>query len=193
MPDDNTSGRFQAAWQAQPEEKLAVDVQKLIKRRTGELYSRTRVDILLSICAALCLPLMMLARYPALVGLPQQIGFAAVGAWIAVSVYRFRDRIWRSSPEPVDAVAASSVQFYRKELERRRDHLRNAWIWHGPLFLACTVFVATIVGTVFPNVQRMRNALPFVVLLVIWTSINFVMRRRVANAIQAEIDELQVS
>ena len=39
-------------------------------------------------------------------------------------------------------VASTGMEYYRRELERRRDHLRNAWVWHGPLLLACFMLIA---------------------------------------------------
>jgi len=30
--------------------------------------------------------------------------------------------------------------------KRRRDHLKNEWVWHGPLFLAIVLLIAVLSG-----------------------------------------------
>jgi len=119
------------------------------------------------------------------VGSLQQIGFAVVIAWILVSLYWFRDLVW--GRDAASAVAATGLDYYRKELERRRDHLRNAWVWHGPLLLACLILVATLAGKALPHMERM---LPFVALLAVWVVAAYWGRRKQASEIQREIDEI---
>jgi hypothetical protein len=81
----------------------------------------------------------------------------------------------------------TGLEYYRRELERRRDHLKKAWLWHAPLFLACLVFV---VSKVYPNFERLKNALPFIILLAIWIVIGIGLRRREDKALRTEIAEL---
>jgi hypothetical protein len=121
----------------------------------------------------------------------QELGFAAVIAWVVISFYRFRHRIWRRDPSRLDAVVATGLEYYRRELERRRDHLRNAWLWHGPLFLACVILIAILIERAFPGSERLRNVLPLVVLLAVWTGFGFRRRRRQAKELQREIDEIE--
>lgn len=53
--------------------------------------------------------------------------------WCAVVLYRFRGDLLR----PVAGeMAATGLAHYRSVLERRRDHLRHAWLWQGPLVLS---------------------------------------------------------
>jgi hypothetical protein len=115
-----------------------------------------------------------------------QLILVAIVVWAAISVLRFRHSIRREYP---GAAAVAGVEYYRKELERRRDHLKSEWLWHGPLVLACLMLFA-ILRNVFPNPQRLRNVLPLVVLLVAWTAFGFVRRRRQAREVQKEIDDI---
>jgi hypothetical protein len=90
-----------------------------------------------------------------------------------------------------DAVASTGLDYYRRELERRRDHLRNAWVWHGPLLLACFMLISIVAGRAYPGVERLWSVLPLVVLLLGWTVFGIVRRLGLAKALQAEIDELR--
>lgn len=176
-----------AVWRNQPEEKLPVNLEQYTNRRTLELYSSTRSEIMMSIGAALFFVAVMALRFASGENRLQQLGLLAVIAWVLISLYWFRDLIWRKAPAQ-DALAATSLEYYRKELERRRDHLKNAWLWHGPLFLACMIFVATVMGkTVY---GPLRNVLPVLILLALWTGFGVRRRRRQAKELQREINDI---
>ena len=187
MPEEPKPKDLGAVWREQPEEKMAVHLDHFANRRTRELYIRTRSEILMSIGAALIFVAVIVWRSASVGDRPQQLGLLAVIAWVLISLYWFRDWIWRKAPAR-DALAATSLEHYRKELERRRAHLRNAWLWHGPLFLACLIFVATVAGGA-PG--RLRNVLPLVVVLAVWTA--FGIRRRLLQAreLQRELDDIE--
>jgi len=190
MPDESNTNDLRAAWRDQPEEKLSVNLQQFVNRRTRQLYGSTRSEILASIGAALLFVVVIAWRLAPVQDRLQQFGFAAVFGWVVISLWWFRQRIWRPETEHPNAVAASGLEYYRKELERRRDHLRNAWIWHGPLFLACLIFIVSVAGKEFPGPRSLRGVLPLVLLLVVWTGIGFRRRWRLAQEIQREIDEM---
>ena len=116
-----------------------------------------------------------------------QFGCAAVIVWAAVTVFRFRSSIRRKTPQP-DAFATTGLEHYRTELARRRDHLRSAWIWHGPLWLASILSTATLARRIVPG--RLWDALPVFVLLAVWAAIGIRRRLRQAAELQQEIDEL---
>jgi hypothetical protein len=180
-----------AIWRDQPEEEPTVNLEEIVNRRTEELRSSTRSEILMSIGAALLFVGVVAWRLGPAHGGLQEVGFAAVIAWAVISLYWFRRRIWRRNPARPDAIAATGLEYYRKELEQRRDHLRNAWIWHGPLLLACMVLVAIWMGKTFPAFRRLRDVLPLVVLLVVWTGFGLTRRYRLARELQREIDEIE--
>jgi hypothetical protein len=178
-----------AIWRDQPEEGRKVDLEQILKRRTEELYSSTRSEILMSIAAALLFIGVVAWRVGPARDRLEQVGFAAVIVWVIISLYWFRYRIRRRPSRP-DAPAATGLEYYRAELERRRDHLKNEWLWHGPLFLACVTLVAILTGQVFSGYQPLRNVLPLLVLLAIWTGFGVWRRLRQAKELQREIDEL---
>ena len=111
----------------------------------------------------------------------QWIGIGAVVVWVAISLIWFRRRIWRPAALPAGAVAAPGLEYYRKELERRRDHLRNAWVWHGPLVLACLTLVTILTGRASPGLDRLPRVLPMVALLAVWTGYGLWRRYRQAE------------
>lgn len=176
-----------------------MNLQEIVNRRTEELYSSTRSEFLAGIAAALLFvgvmalrfaPDMWRSRWPGAHDRLLQIGLAAVIAWAAVSVYRFRKRIRRQPPR-ADEAAASGVAYYRKELERRRDHLRDPWLWHGPLILACLVLMAVVMGRDFMGMAGLRKAVPLIVLLAGWTGFDMRRRRRQVRELQREIEEIE--
>jgi lipopolysaccharide export LptBFGC system permease protein LptF len=191
MSDETRAKDPGAIWRDQPEEELTVNLEQIVNRRTEELSSSTRSEILMSVGAALLFFAVMAWRFAPAHDRLQEIGFAAVIAWAAISLYRFRRRIWGRNPARPDAMAATGLEYYRKQLEQRRDHLRNAWLWHGPLFLACMILIAVLLGKAFPGVERLRSVLPLVVLLVVWTGFGLTRRRRQARELQREIDEIE--
>jgi hypothetical protein len=175
-------------WRDQPEEELTVNLEQIVNRRTEELHSSTRSEVVMSIGAALLFVGVMAWRFAPAFDPLQEVGFAAVIAWAIISWYRFRRRIWGRRPSRPDAAATTCLEYYRKELERRRDHLRNAWLWHGPLLLACLILIGVFMrGKAF---QPLRNVLPLVVLLAVWTGFGVWRRHHQAKELQREIDEI---
>ena len=96
-----------------------------------------------------------------------------------------------SSRSPRPDTAAPGIEYYRRELERRRDHLRNGWLWHGPLFLACIMLAVTLTGRKFLGFDRFGSALPLLAVLFLWTAYSFRRRRLLAKELQREIDDLE--
>jgi len=176
-----------AAWLDQPEEKIPIDIESIYRRRTEKLFSTTRSEVLSSIGAALFFASVVAWRFAAERNHVLQFGCVAVIAWAAVTMFRFRSAIRHSTPQP-DAFARTGLDHYRTELLRRRDHLRSAWIWHGPLWLASIVSTAALAGRIVPG--RLWDALPVFVVLVVWSVIGIRRRLRQAAELQQEIDEL---
>ncbi|MBC7927706.1 MAG: hypothetical protein H7039_18835 [Bryobacteraceae bacterium] len=167
-----------------------MNLQFLVARRTDELETRTRSEILTSIVGAALLVAVLTSKFAPIENRLLQAGVALVVAWILLTLYRFRDRLLRRAPTASDSLAASGIAHYRKELEQRRDHLRNAWVWLGPAFLACFLLLLTLAGKSFSSVGHPGRILPFGILLVAWVVIGVLQRQRQARLIQKEIDEI---
>lgn len=183
------SDEIRKAWKGQPGEEVPVNVQKMLKRRARQLYWGTRREILVSVAAALAL-LLVVPRWlaPVWAGLTVA-AYVAVAGWVVVSLVWYRRRLSRRFED----AAASGVEHYRRELQHRRDHLRNAWIWHGPLLLACLFLTAGLAGKALPEPKRLFNMLPFVLLLVGWVVFGVVQRQRMARAVEQEQEDLEAA
>jgi uncharacterized membrane protein YfcA len=91
-----------------------------------------------------------------------------------------------------DAAVGTSLDFYRKELERRRDYGRHIWyrsgLWLSFVGLAFVVLPALIAALKTPRL--LLNAIPFFVLLAAWIVAFIHIRKREQQNLQSEIDEL---
>jgi hypothetical protein len=180
-----------ALWKAQPEERTAVNLEQIVERRTEQLHASTRSEILMSIGAAVLFAVVMAWRFAQYRDRFLDAGIAAVAAWALISLAWFRRWIWPRERVRPDAAAATGAEYYGKQLERRRDHLRNEWLWHGPLFLACLILVWILTGRAYLGFNRLAAVVPLLVLLALWTVFGVWRRLRQAREIQREIDELQ--
>jgi hypothetical protein len=178
---------LRAAWLNQPEEEIPVEIERIHRRRTSELFSTTRSEIISSIGAALFFASIVAWRFAPEGDRLVLFGCAGVIVWAAVTVFRFRNSIRRHTPQR-DALARTGLEHYRVELLRRRDHLRSAWIWHGPLLLACILSAATLTKRIVPG--RLRDTLPGFLLLAGYAVIGIKRRVRQAAELQQEIDEI---
>ena len=179
-----------AVWRSQPREEVEMNVRQFVVRRTGELHSATRWEILGSFAAAIFFVAIVAWRLTPREEVLAWAALAAVLVWILASLYWFRRRIWPRAPGK-DAMAASCLEHYREELRQRRDHLRSEWLWHGPLFVACLVFVAAVGWRAYPGFGRLLRVTPLLGLLAAWVIFGLWQRRSQANQIQQEIDELE--
>jgi hypothetical protein len=75
-------------------------------------------------------------------------------------------------------------------LQRRRDHLKNVWIWFGPVLLASGITVFALAEKALGRPGRLWNVAPFALMLALWIVLGWLMRRKQAQQIQAEIDEI---
>src|SRR5947209_7791826 len=124
-------------WRQQPPEATPVLPSRIIARRTRALSASTRSEIVTSLFAGAFFLAVLAWRFE-LRSQPYVIGGGALMlCWILITVLRFRSRIWPEHGSTPAALAAPAVQFYRAELRRRREHLLSAWIWSGPLLVAC--------------------------------------------------------
>jgi hypothetical protein len=187
MPDE-TANDLQSAWKSQPEENAPVNVEDSLNHRADELHWRTRSEILGSIASlffvAVTWPIAPVHR-----GI-QQYGYATAVVWVVVSLVWFRRRIWSRDASTPDAMAANGLEHYRRELQTRRDHLRNAWIWHGPLVLACVIFALTLAERGYPGAFGVQSLAPLAVFLVAWTVFRIRTRLRMARQIDEELKDL---
>ena len=150
-----------------------------------ELRQRTRSEIWGSIAAAALLAGIVSLRMGSHTPIA---GVAAAAVWVLVTLVWFRDRLRR---EQAEDFAATGIEHYRRELERRRDHLRSVWLWHGPLIAACVMLAGVMGRERMLAANRLWTVAPLAVALVVWVAAGVVARRREARRIDEEIKELE--
>jgi len=113
-----------------------------------------------------------------------------VFVWALVGQYVIHRGMWAATL-PGDAALSTGLEFYRREIERRRYLFRRALQWSfGPLVFAIGAFILRIMKIAIRDRVPLRNAMPFTVLVVIWIAAYFVVRMRGQRELQREIDEL---
>jgi hypothetical protein len=190
MQNDSSANYPRRLWQNQPTEPSPMTL-KLIRRRVEDLHSKTRRQLLGSIVT----PLMVLAFYgfdikefrgafPAL-----QVVFAVAFAWSLAGLYFLNRGLW-SRAMPGDAALSTGIEFYRREIERRRTYFGRVLLWSfGPIVLALANFI--LFGAIVARGKIFPNGLPFLILVAFWFVGIFIMRMREQRDLQREINELK--
>lgn len=183
------TNQAQQIWQSQPVEGIKMSVEE-IRRRAGKferrIVWRNRREI--AACVLVC---GMFAYF--MVGAPNMgfrisYGLFIVGMiWVAIQLQRKASV--RGLPESMGA--ASALQFFRGELVRQRDSVRNVWPW----YLAPTVpgYVVLNMAWIAARPARWWQAAVFDVVVVglfigIWK-----LNRWGASCLQRKIDELDAA
>src|SRR5579872_6192837 len=174
-------------WQNQPTEPSIMTLEK-IRQKVRELHAKTRRQLL----GSLVVPFVVVGFYgfgmkefPALQPL-----FAFAVAWSLVGLYFLNRGMW-SAAMPGDAALSTGLEFYRREIERRRHLFRSVLLWSfAPVLLTIGTFILTLAKIGVRDRGIFPNAMPFMVLVVIWIAAYFVIRMREQRELQREIDEL---
>ena len=125
MRDDSPENDPRMIWQNQPTEPSVMTLEK-IRQKVRELHAKTRRQLL----GNLAVPLIAVAFYgfgmktfPALQPL-----FAIPIAWSVAGLYFLNRGMW-SAAMPGDAALSTGLEFYRREIERRRNLFRRVLLW----------------------------------------------------------------
>ena len=179
----------QKLWQCQPVEGIKMSVQEL-RKRSGKFERRILWRNLREYAGALFAIVMFTYFFVQRHDLLYRIAFALFIAsmfWIAVQLYR------RASAKrmPTGMDASASLQFYRAELEKQRDVVRNVWPWYlAPLvpgFVALTI--ADVVSLPYPA-NLMKPALTDVIVAAVFFGV-WKMNLRAARCLDRMINDLQ--
>ena len=118
-----------------------------------------------------------------------RLGSALILAATVYMVWQLHAR-GASKTVPEAMAVTPCVEFHRRELERQRDLLRDIWRWYLlPFVPGLAVFVWGSARHVEGG--RWVNALPFLVLCVVFFGFVGRVNRRAADRLQRQIDELQ--
>jgi hypothetical protein len=162
-----------------------------IRRKSQALQNKGRLTSLAGTVIGLGLSIFFAVGVARAHGLMPRIGLGVLTLWGLYGAYQAY-RMWPRSLAP-DATLSASLEFYRRELERRRHQVRDAWrmpyLWL--LFAGIAFLVApALIGT-RSNPRLLVNAIPFFVLLFAWLIAFINIRRRDLRNLGREIDELK--
>jgi hypothetical protein len=189
MRDDSSENDARKIWQHQPTEASGMSLV-LIRQRARDLHASTRRQLLGTLTAPLVTAffyVFCIKQFPPLRPALHSL-FAFALAWSVAGLFFLNRGNW-SAAMPEDAGVSAGLEFCRRELERRRDYFHRVVLWgFVPVLLAIGTFIVALVivagRTTFPN------AIPFIVLMIVWIAAYFVIKVRQERAVRREIDEL---
>jgi Flp pilus assembly protein TadB len=178
----------QKLWQSQPVEATRMSAEA-IRKRADKFEQRIRRrnvrEYVGSMLSAIVFVYFIVQSHDVLFRIAYGM-FIAGMAVMVVQLYR------KSAPRRMsgDMGASTCLQFFREELERQRDVVKNVWAWYlAPLvpgFVLLTV--ATLIGVPFPASLRkvvLMNVFVGGVFFLVWK-----LNMRAARCLQRTIDEL---
>jgi len=191
MPNESPMNDPRNIWQNQPKEpfKMAVDE---MRRRAHRFQMKARFLVVYSIAAGLSMCAFFAWNSARSHETLSRLGFGVLSVWGIYAAYQAYKWIWPSNLAQ-NAPVSSSLEFYRSELERRRDYRVHVWRRSGLTF--CFLGLALVLAPAFiaalDNPRILLNGAPFFVLLTIWFVVFFFGKKRSQNKLQREIDELR--
>jgi hypothetical protein len=177
---------LQKTWQEQPEEakKVSMDeIQRRARKLDTEMRWKTRAGTALGIFLCPCFA-WTAARTPATI---PRIGWAVLSLWSLYSIWLAYKWVW-SGRSAADDTSAVSIDYYRSQLERQIDYGRHIWRRSGLTW--CFVGLALVIEKALINPRLLKNAIPLFVILAIWFVAFFVLKKRNAEKLKREIDDL---
>lgn len=191
MPDNFPMNNPRNIWQNQPTEPFSASLDEL--RRKAERWRwRARAGVLLSIVIGLGLSTAFALVFARTHETVPRLGIGVLILWCLYFAYQSYHWTWPGRLPP-DPAVNTSLEFYRSELEKRRDYNRHIWRRAGLTFcfLGLALFLAPALIQAFGTPRLFVKMMPFFVLLAIWIVLFRFMGRRSRRKLQAEIDELR--
>ena len=178
-------------WQNQPKEPFKMSVDEM-GRRARRFQMKARFQVVYSIVVGLSICVFFAWNSIRAHELLSRTGFGVLSVWGIYAAYQAYKWIWPSNLLP-GAPVSTSLEFYRSELERRRDYRLHVWRRSGLTFcfLGLALALAPAFIAALDNPRILLNAAPFFALLAIWFLAFFYGKKRGHNKLQQEIDELR--
>jgi hypothetical protein len=190
MPDEFPHEDPKQIWQNQPTEAMQMSLEE-IRRKAHQFHNKARLKALTAIVIGIALCGVFAGTSAKAQYMLLRIGWGVLSLWGIYGAYQAYKWIWPSGLAE-DATLGTSRDFYRRELERRRDYGRYIWrrsgLWLCFVGLAFVVLPALIAALKAPRL--LLNAVPFFVLLAGWIVAFVYIRKRERTNLQREIDAL---
>ncbi len=181
----------QKIWQDQPTEPIKMSLDE-IRRRMQKFQTKGRLTVALSFVIGLFLCVAFALTFAKMHELVSRIGLGVLSLWVLYFIYATYKWIWPAKLAD-EAALSTSLEFYRRELEKKRDYNRHVWRRSGLPF--CFVGMALLImpGLIqaLETPRLLLNTVPFFTLLVIWFVAFYFIRKRRLQKLQGEIDELK--
>ncbi|HEY7337693.1 MAG TPA: hypothetical protein VH639_22565 [Bryobacteraceae bacterium] len=191
MPSDFPVKDPQKIWQSQATEPFKMSANEL-RYRALQRQSKARLEARSSVIIGLVLSVFFAWTFTMAHTVLARTGWVLLSLWGIYAAYHAYKWVWPWNL-PQDAPISTCLEFYRRELERRRDHLRRRW-WRSGLPFLLLGMAMVIVGTGAQNAppHPLLNALPFILLFAIWAVALVFMNKKLGREnIQQEIEELR--
>jgi xanthosine utilization system XapX-like protein len=191
MPSEFPMHDPQNIWQNQPKEPFKMSMTE-IRGKARQRRRRARSEALIEITSGLAVCVFFAWTFARANELLPRAGVGLLSLWgmyVAYQAYRW---IWPGRPGP-DATVSTSLEFYRSELERRRDYALHIWRRAGLTFCFLGAAMVVLPGLIksLGSPRLLLNFAPLFALLAIWLAIFFPKRKRRLRKLQQEIDELR--
>jgi len=191
MPSDFPMKDPQEIWQNQPTEPLKMSASDL-RRKALVRQSRARLEALSTIIIGIIPCVVFAWSFARAHEMLARMGWGLLSLCGIYAAYHAYKWIWPQSL-PEEAPISTCLEFYRRELERRRDYVHRWWRSGLPFFLLLGMVMAGV-GTGARNAppHPLLNALPFFLILAIWAVAFLLMRKKLGREnLQQEIEELR--
>ncbi len=177
---------LQKTWQEQPEEakKVSMDeIQRRARKLEAEARWKSRAGTVIGIFLGVSFAWTAVRTQATI----PRIGFAVLSLWSLYVVWFTYKWVWPARVA-ADRTSNASLDYYRAELERQRDNARHIWRRSGLTW--CFVGLALVIEKALINPRLLKNAIPLFVILAIWFVAFFVLKKRNAEKLKREIDDL---
>ncbi|MGP0071282.1 MAG: hypothetical protein ACLPWF_05035 [Bryobacteraceae bacterium] len=191
MPDELPFNDPRKIWQDQPKEKTQMSINE-IHRRVQRLQRSGRFGAIAGIVLGVAMSVVFAITCSKVQYAVTRTGWATLSVWCLYFAFQAYKLTWPGSLSP-DANWSTSVEFYRSELERKRDYMQHIWIRSGLwlCFLGLALIVVPPMVLFIRTPRLLLNAVPLFALLAIWLVSFFFLRKREQEKLQREIDELE--
>jgi hypothetical protein len=181
----------QKLWQNQPVEGIKMSAE-IIRKRADRFERRILWRNIREYVASLAAVALLAYFFATTQGALFRVTFGLFIAgmlWIVVQLHRKGSS--KGMPAGLDTL--SSLRFYRAELERQREVVRNVWSWYlAPLVPGFVVYTVGY-AVAFPHLRRLAglallDAIVAALFVVVWK-----MNMRAARCLERMLDELNTA
>ena len=187
FPEDNP----QDLWQQQSAEPFTMSAD-LIRYKAQQRRAKARLETL-AVIATGCILSVLFGLAALRAGeTVVRAGWGVLSLWCIYFSYHTYRWLWPGSIA-AGAELAVSLEFYRNQLERRRDYGRHIWRRSGLPFclLGLALVLVPALSSSVHNPRVLLNAAPFFVLLIVWAVAFAYQRKAQRREIEQDLEELR--